>query len=86
MGFLDETINLLGINNLSSEHAFCYVSASKGMIVEGYKKIYELSQTKITLYCEQGKKIDIFGNNLKIKELSHKEICITGTISSINFS
>lgn len=83
MGFIDETNNILGLSDFSNTF-LCYATIN-GVVVEGYKKIYELSNKKITLFCENAKKIDIIGENLEIKELSHKEICIKGEISSINF-
>ena len=85
MGFINETIKLLGIDNSIKNQTFCYVSPKNGVIVEGYKKIYELSNTKITVFCEDGKKLEILGNNLSIKELSYKELSINGTINTINF-
>ena len=83
MGFLDETSKLIGINDISN--TYC-ISSTNGVVIEGYKKIYELSQTKITLLCEQNNKIDILGSNLEIKEISHRELCIIGDVKTINFS
>lgn len=85
MAFLDETAKLLGIDERTSAKTFLYLCAQKGVLVEGYKKIYELSNSKITLLCEDGKKVVITGENLEIKEISHKEITISGKIISVNF-
>jgi len=85
MGFLDETSNVLGINNKLQLKTFCYVSPEHGIVIEGYKKIYELSKTKITLLCEQSKKIEVIGVDLSIKEIANKEISIRGQITQINF-
>lgn len=81
MGFLDETADLLNVGN----SFFMYVNGTSGLVIEGYKKIYELSSTKITLLCEDNSKIEISGKDLSIKEISHREITILGKISSINF-
>lgn len=86
MGFLDETANILGLDEQTMAGTFCYVSPTKGMVVEGYKKIYELSTVKIILLCEDAKKLEIKGKDLKIKEIAHREISVVGNISSIEFS
>lgn len=85
MGFLDETATALGIDEKTKTNTSCYISFSSGMVIEGYRKICELSNEKISLICEKGKTLTIFGNNLKIKEIAHREISILGTISSVNF-
>ena len=85
MGFLDETATALGIDEKTKTNTSCYISFSSGVVIEGYRKICELSNEKISLICEEGKTLTIFGNNLKIKEIAHREISILGTISSINF-
>lgn len=85
MGFINETAKLLNLDN-QTKQTFCYVSPSNGIVVEGYKKIYELSNTKITLLCDKASKIDLHGENLQIKEISHSEIAITGHIKNINFT
>ena len=85
MGFWDETKKILDINKEDISKPYCYICPSFGVVVEGFKKIYELSNTKITLLCSDGRKLDILGINLFIKELAHEEISIKGTISSINF-
>lgn len=86
MGFLKETTKLLGIDENATDTVFCHVYPPKAIVVEGYKKLYELSNTKISLLCEQYKKIDIVGEGLQIKELSYREIAITGNIVTLNFS
>ena len=83
MAFVDEINNLLGLNN-SDPASFCYVSFDRGILIEGYKKILELSSTKICLLLENNNKLEIFGNNLTIKDISHKEISINGKIKTLN--
>ena len=85
MGFVDETNKLLGIDNSLKKQTFCYVSPMFGIVVEGYKKIYELSNNKIMILCEDKKQLEILGENLLIKEISHKELAINGIIKTINF-
>lgn len=84
MGFIDETTKLLGIDKDIKNQTFCYLYPSKGIVIEGYKKIYELSNTKITALCEDGKRLEIIGNNLIIKEISYKELSINGIITNLN--
>ena len=85
MAFIDETYRLLNIAPTLKNSTLCQVSPSHGLLVEGYKKIYELSNTKIMVLCKDGKKLEIIGTDLKIKEISHKELSINGTISTLNF-
>ena len=85
MGFIEETAKVLGINQETSTNVFCYICPEKGIVVEGYRKIYELSETKITLLCDEGKKVDVSGQKLFIKEISHQEISINGIIQSVIF-
>ena len=85
MGFVDETNKLLGIDNSLKNQTFCHVSPMFGIVVEGYKKIYELSNNKIMILCEDKKQLEILGENLLIKEISHKELAINGIIKTINF-
>ena len=83
MGFLDETANLLGIDEKTQNQTFVY-STNHSLVVEGYKKILEFSQVKVSLLCEENR-LEIWGNNLKIKELSHSELSIAGEIKTISF-
>ena len=85
MAFLDETASLLGIDEKTSTKTFLYVSPKRGVVVEGYKKIYELSDVKITLLCEDTLKVSVLGENLEIKEISHKELSIIGKVETVNF-
>jgi len=85
MGFIKETREILSLTNLKNT-TFCYISPNKGVVVEGYKKIYELSNIKIILLCEDTKKLEIIGTNLSVKEIAHKEISILGNINTINFT
>lgn len=84
MGFINESKKALGINNLSSEIS-CQVILNQGAIIEGYKKICELSSERILTLCQTNNKIEILGDDLKIKEISFKELIVSGKIKTINF-
>lgn len=86
MGFINETANLLGLDFSNTNQTFCYVSPNNGVVIEGFKKIFELSKEKIVVLCEDKKRLEILGNNLFIKEISFKELAINGVISTISFS
>ena len=47
---------------------------------------YKDSDSLLSVLCEDGKSLEILGDKLLIKELSHKELSINGTIKTINFS
>lgn len=83
MGFLDEVAKLLEFDEQAKAVPFVYFCLDKGAVVEGYRKIVELSQTKIILLC-QDSTITIEGRDLRIKEISYKEISILGKIQSIS--
>ena len=84
MGFIDETIKLLNIKEIKDTDSFCYLSFSHGIVIEGYKKIYEISKTKITVLLDNSKQLEIIGQNMIIKELSYKELSINGQITTLN--
>ena len=83
MGFIEETSQMLGITNFKN-NTFCYLCLDSGVVVENYKKILEFSSTRIVLFCENNKQIEIVGCSLTIKELSYKELCIHGKITNLN--
>jgi len=83
MSFFDETMNSLNTDH-KLDNILCHFSPNAGIIVEVHKKILELSSTKINLLCSNAKRLEIMGNNLKIEHISNQEICILGTIISIN--
>lgn len=85
MGFYDETKKLLGINKQEFEAPLLSTSPQSGTIIEGYKKILELSDTKIIILCSNNKNLEIIGLNLCIKEMARNEITIKGKITTINF-
>ncbi len=82
MAFLDETAKLLGIDEKTRTNTFVYASQS-GVVVEGYKKIQELSNAKITLIGNPT--TTIIGKNLQVKEISYREMSVEGEISSVQF-
>lgn len=85
MSFFNESIKTLCINN-SPNLLYCQVFPDKGITIDGYKKIIELSNSKIIILSEQSKKIEILGRDLLIKEISNRELNIAGTILTINFT
>ena len=85
MGFINETKKALNLKGNFSNLTSCNVIFNHGATIEGFKKIHELSDQKILALCHENKKIEILGSNLKISEMSFKELIIEGKISSINF-
>ena len=84
MGFLDETAILLGIDN-SRPATFTCIRGNNAVVVEGYKKIIELSNTCIKLLCEDNMLLELSGKDIVIKEISHREIAICGDLSGVSF-
>ncbi len=83
MAFLDETAAVLGIDEKTATNTFIYLSPTHGVVIEGHKKIYELSTASITVLCHDGQRVKVEGENLEVKEISHREICIVGKVSSV---
>lgn len=84
MGFIDENLSALELGDLAKQDIVCYFSLSKGIVVNGYKKLFELSNTKIILSLNHLKKLEIIGENLAVKEISDGEIILVGQIKTIN--
>lgn len=84
MGFLNEQLSALKLDDLSKQDVVCTFIVGKGICVEGYKKIFELSEKKIVLFIENKKSIEIVGENLQIKEIAKNDICISGIVKSLN--
>lgn len=84
MGFLDETALLLGSGDNST--TFMCIKGNSAVVVEGYKKIIELSSKSIKLLCEDNMRIELAGTNMVIGEISHREISISGSFSGITFA
>lgn len=83
MGFLNEQLSALKLDDLSNQDVVCTFIVEKGICVEGYKKIFELSEKKIVLFIENKKSIEIVGENLQIKEIAKNDICISGIVKSL---
>jgi len=83
MGFFDECKNALDLSKLGSSSATCYFLIGKGVVIEGYKKLFELSEEKILLLLGSGERLEVLGEKLEILELAKSEIAIGGKISSI---
>ncbi len=84
MGFLNEQLSSLSLDEISNQDVVCTFIVGKGVCVEGYKKIFELSEKRIVLFFENKKSIEIIGENLQIKEIAKSDISIFGNVKSIN--
>lgn len=83
MAFIDESTSSLSLKELAKNQVACYFALGVGVVVDGYKKLFELSDTKIVLLLLDGKKLQLAGEKMIIKELSVSEITITGSVQSI---
>lgn len=83
MAYFFEQLESLNISDLAKESVFCTLILGKGICVQGYKKILELSCTKIVLLLKTGERLEILGNNLEIKEIATSEISVSGTVKNI---
>lgn len=59
------------------------VDSGKQIVIEGYKNILRIEEGCVILKLQNGE-LQIFGNYLKVKELSSNTIKIIGKIKSIS--
>ncbi|MBQ7466898.1 MAG: YabP/YqfC family sporulation protein [Clostridia bacterium] len=83
MSFFDETQESLHLIKDNINDVVCTFSLSSGITVEGYRKILELSDTKVVLLCQNAIKLQILGTDFCVQEIAHGEICLSGQIDSI---
>ena len=83
MGFIDETKQNLGLTDNNLNDVVCTFSLANGITVEGYKKILELSETRVVLLCQNAIRLELLGNNFCVQEIAFGEICLSGQIDSI---
>lgn len=83
MAYLNEQLGSLSISDLANESVCCTFILNKGICVQGYKKIFELSTKKIVLMIKTGERLEISGENLEIKEIATSEISVSGVVKNI---
>lgn len=83
MAYLNEQLGSLNISDLANENVCCTFILHKGVCVQGYKKIFELSNKKIVLMIKTGERLEISGENLEIKEIATSEISVSGVVKNI---
>ena len=83
MSYFDENLKSLNLSELASETTVVHFILHGGIIVEGFKKIFELSNNKITLTLKTGETLTISGEKLEIKEIATGEISVSGDIFNI---
>lgn len=83
MSYFNENLKALNIKELIAEDTAIFFILNKGVVVDGFKKIFELSNDKITLSLKCGETLTISGTNLEIKEIATGEISVSGKIKNI---
>ncbi len=76
---LDEINELLGIDKVSTDLLVTFMP-SKGAIVQGYKKLQEITDTKLVVLAKNKRIIQICGTNLEIFSLAPSEIVVHGKV------
>lgn len=70
-------------STVSKNGAFKYVNFNNEVFyLQNFKDIISFSNEQIIIKLFSGE-ISIFGENLKLKEISHKFVCIQGKINKI---
>lgn len=82
MGFVQEINQLLGIDTLANDMYITFM-VSKGAVVQGYKKLLEISDTKLVVLGKNKRKLQICGQSLEIFSLAPSEIVIHGKVSFV---
>lgn len=79
MSFIQEINSLLGIDGITQDVYITFM-ASKGAVVQGYKKLLEITDTKLVVIGKNKRKIQICGHGLEIFSLAPSEIVVHGKI------
>lgn len=82
MSFEQEIKEMLGLDKSISD-IYVYVVVSKGAVVQGYKRLLEISDTRLIVLGKNKRKLQICGNNLEIFSLAPSEIVVHGKITMI---
>lgn len=83
MSYFDENLKSLNISELAIETTTVHFILHEGIVVEGFKKIFELSENKITLALKTGETLIVTGDKLEVKEIAKGEISVAGEIYNI---
>lgn len=81
MSYIDDLKTKLNIDKIAGYRLS--LIAGKGIIIEGHKGLYHLSEDEVKIRIRKGS-ITILGKDLTIKEISSTEIYILGSIEGIN--
>ena len=82
MSFLSEVYEMLNI--CGKEDDMCItIMASKGAVVQGYKKLLKIGQESIVVVGKNKRKIEVVGKFLQISSLAPSEISISGKIEMV---
>ncbi len=82
MSFLAEINELLGVSNLNADLFITFVP-SKGAIIQGYKKLLEITDNRLIVLGKNKRKIEVLGINLEIFSLAPSEIVVHGKIVQV---
>ena len=82
MSFEQEIKEMLKIDEALSDMYVTFV-VSKGAVVQGYKKLLEISDTRLVVLGKNKRKLQICGNNLEIFSLAPSEIVVHGKITLV---
>lgn len=79
MSFLTEINELLNIDSISSDMCVTFM-AGKGAVIEGYKKILNITDDCLVVVGKNKRKICVKGKNLVLHSLASSEIVVHGKI------
>ena len=82
MSFVEEINNLLGFDASCTDMYVTFV-VSKGVVVQGYKKLLEINDTRLVVLGKNKRKLAICGNSLEVFSLAPSEIVVHGKVSSV---
>lgn len=79
MAFLSEINELLGLDGISEDITITFLP-SKGAVVQGYKKLVQITEESLVVEGKNKRRIQIFGKSLEIHSLAPAEIVVHGKI------
>jgi len=82
---INDFLNDINLNSKTATQnkAFKYVNFNNEIFyLQNFKDIISFSPEEIIIKLNSGE-IQIFGNNLRLEEISHKYLCVNGKINKI---
>lgn len=82
MSFINEINDMLGSSEIAGDLRITFVP-SRGAVVQGYKKLQEISEERLVVVAANKRVIELVGKNLEIFSLAPSEIVVHGKVEAV---